>query len=89
MDMVVSVWVAGVFNDLNILEVSNQFARVLCGEFPQTQPSYCVNGKIFDWFYYLTDGIYPNWKIFVKTLSEPASKRRSTSVNVRRESESA
>ena len=66
----------GVFNDLNILEVSDHFAKVLNGSFPSVQPSYEINGMRFDWFYYLTDGIYPQWKVFVKTLSVSTSNKQ-------------
>lgn len=65
----------GAMNDLNILEVSDHFSRVLNGSFPPVTPSYEVNGKTFDWFYYLTDGIYPNWKIFMQSISEPSDKK--------------
>lgn len=65
----------GVLNDLNILEVSDLFSKVLCGSFPPVCPSYTVNGQAFNWFYYLADGIYPDWKVFVKTLSQPTSNK--------------
>lgn len=65
----------GAMNDLNILEVSNHFQQVLSGVFPPTQPSYTVAGKSFDWFYYLTDGIYPSWKVFIKTVSQPLTRK--------------
>ncbi|CDF33411.1 unnamed protein product [Chondrus crispus] len=65
----------GVLNDLNILEVSEHFSQVLNGRFPPVEPSYSIDGKVFNWFYYLTDGIYPCWKIFVKSLSTPSSRK--------------
>lgn len=60
----------GTFIDLNILEVSNHFSKVLSGSFPPVYSTYTVDGKVLDWFYYLTDGIYPPWNIFVQTLQD-------------------
>lgn len=34
-----------------------------------------MNGKHFDWFYYLTDRIFPPWKIFVKSISDPLDRK--------------
>lgn len=65
----------GAFNDLNILEVSNHFNRVLAGEFPQVEPSYTLSGEVFNWYYYLTDGIFPAWKIFIKSVQEAGTAR--------------
>lgn len=63
----------GAMNDLNILEVSNHFQRMLAGEIPVETPSYILQGKLFNWFYYLTDSIYSQWKIFVKTVQIPSN----------------
>ena len=35
---------------------------------------YCVNGTTRDYMYFLVDGIYPSWSIFVKTIPTPLSK---------------
>ena len=33
--------------------------------------TFTVNGKQYKMGYYLADGIYPDWKIFIKTILEP------------------
>lgn len=65
----------GVFNDLNILEVSQHFNEVLCGSFPPCTPSYEIAGQHFSSFYYLTDDIYPSWKIFIKSISDAVDRK--------------
>lgn len=59
----------GAMNDLNILELSDHFAKVLSGVFPSISPNYQVDNKPFSWFYYLTDGIYPPWRIFIQSIN--------------------
>ena len=73
-----------VLNDLNILEVSEHFSQVLNGWFLPVEPTFTKDGKVFNWFYYLTDGIYPCWKIFVKSLCTPSSKRRNCTANIKK-----
>ena len=34
-----------------------------------------INNNTYNGFYLLTDGIYPEWKIFVQTISEPLEKK--------------
>lgn len=38
-------------------------------------PSYKIAGDSFNWYYYLADGIYPAWKIFLQTLSDAAFEK--------------
>jgi Plant transposon protein len=62
----------GAYNDLNMVEVSSEFNRVLAGAFPPASPSYFIGGEEFRHFYYLAGGIYyPRWKIFAQILSDP------------------
>lgn len=65
----------GVYNDLQILDNSVHFSNVLSGNFPPSTVSYEVCGQAFNFFYYLADGIYPNWKVFLKTLSSSCSAK--------------
>lgn len=61
----------GMFNHLNMLEFSPHFVRMLSGIFPAGSVKCKVGETIFDWVYYLGDGIYPIWKCFGKTFSMP------------------
>lgn len=65
----------GSMNDLNILELSDHFNKVLSGTFPQITPSYTITNKQFNWYYYLTDGIYPPWRIFIQSLSSTTDRK--------------
>jgi hypothetical protein len=61
--------VAGSNNDINVLNKSPLFIRELKGEAPRVQ--FNVNGSRYDRGYYLADGIYPEWAVFVKTIPLP------------------
>jgi hypothetical protein len=37
---------------------------------------YKINGNVRDWMYFLVDGIYPNWAIFVNTFSCPTDPKK-------------
>lgn len=43
--------------------------------------SYQLNGKTRRQGYFLADGIYPNWPIFVKTVSNPANAKEKLFAN--------
>jgi hypothetical protein len=58
-------------NDINVLHRSHLFDRLAQGDAPAVK--YTLNGHNYDMGYYLTDEIYPNWSIFVKTINAPAS----------------
>lgn len=34
-----------------------------------------LNGRAYTFLYFLADGIYPHWSIFVSTISEPITKK--------------
>ncbi|KAJ9547490.1 LOW QUALITY PROTEIN: hypothetical protein OSB04_020033 [Centaurea solstitialis] len=59
----------GSLNDINVLHRSPIFDDVLIGQSPKV--SYIVNGHEYDKTYYLTDGIYPSWAAFVKSITSP------------------
>ena len=69
----------GSLNDLNILDRSSIVARMLDGSFNLRLPEhlhYTVNGTRRDYMYFLVDGIYPRWSVFVSTIANasPHSK---------------
>ncbi|XP_002440317.2 uncharacterized protein LOC8064730 [Sorghum bicolor] len=61
--------VAGSNNDINVLNQSHLFVEQLRGESPKVQ--YTINGREYDTGYYLADGIYPEWPVFVKSIRKP------------------
>nr|AAX96665.1 transposon protein, putative, ping/pong/SNOOPY sub-class [Oryza sativa Japonica Group]ABA92302.2 transposon protein, putative, Pong sub-class [Oryza sativa Japonica Group] len=65
--------VAGSNNDINVLNQSPLFVQQLRGEGPQVQ--YHVNGRQYNTGYYLADGIYPEWAVFVKSIRHPQSEK--------------
>ena len=69
----------GSLNDLNILEKSTIVGSNLNGMMELRLPQelrYSINGTVWDYLYFLVDGIYPKWPIFVSTVSDaiPGSK---------------
>jgi hypothetical protein len=65
--------VAGSNNDINVLQQSSIFIRKLKGQAPRVK--YTVNGNKYDQGYYLADGIYPEWAIFVKSIYMPINDK--------------
>lgn len=63
----------GSLNDINILDRSNIVGAILNQSFDTKIPSYMINGTIRDYCYFLVDGIYPCWSIFMKTNSVPTT----------------
>ncbi|XP_047949319.1 uncharacterized protein LOC125195176 [Salvia hispanica] len=61
-------------NDINVLQSSPLFNDECRGEGPEI--SFVANGTQYRGGYYLADGIYPRWPVFVKTLRLPAGARR-------------
>ena len=58
----------GANNDFNILDRSPFFHDLSAGRTPKVQ--FAINNQQHNLGYYLVDGIYPNWHIFVNTISE-------------------
>jgi hypothetical protein len=65
--------VAGSNNDINVIEKSPMFDDVLQGRAPEVH--FTVNGELFNMGYYLTDGIYPRWATFVKSIPQPLLRK--------------
>jgi hypothetical protein len=63
---------AGSNNDIIVLHRSLVFSMLIKCTAPQI--SYVINGNPYDKGYYLSDGIYPSWSTFVKTVCNPADE---------------
>jgi len=61
-------------NDINILDRSPLLVDLMHGRAPEV--NFEVNGESFTMGYYLADGIYPDWKVFVKTISAPQGEKK-------------
>ena len=62
-------------NDINVLQRFPLFARLAEGK---THPcNYTVIGHEYNMDYYLIDGIYPPWAIFVSTISNSVCQRKA------------
>jgi hypothetical protein len=59
----------GSHNNINVLDRSPLFKNLLNGTSPTC--IFTINNHDYNQGYYLADGIYPNWPVFVKLLSEP------------------
>ena len=69
----------GSLNDLNILKKSTIVGSILNGTMELCLPQelhYSINGTVHDYLYFLVNGIYPKWPIFISTDSDaiPGSK---------------
>nr|XP_043635130.1 uncharacterized protein LOC122606231 [Erigeron canadensis] len=65
---------AGSNNDINVPNQSNLFREIIEDTAPDT--SFSVNGTEYKKAYYLADGIYPEWSMFVKSFSCPQDEKR-------------
>ena len=63
------IGIPGSNNDINIIDRSPLMSKLLKGVAPHVQ--YQVNGNDYSMAYMLVDGIYPNWPVFLKTISQP------------------
>jgi hypothetical protein len=80
LDLACFFGVVGSNNDINVLNQSPLFNDVIRGHTPEV--SFTVNGREQHMRYYLTDGIYPSWSVFVKGVHVPQQeKHRFFSMN--------
>lgn len=63
---------AGSQNDINVINSSTLTRHFLHGHHPNF--AYEINNTVRENPYYLADGIYPKWSIFVKTIPRPQSE---------------
>jgi hypothetical protein len=63
----------GSLNDINILNKSSIVGSILDGTFDLKTSPYTINGTTRDWLYFLVDGIYPKYSIFISTVQHPQS----------------
>lgn len=61
-------------NDLNVLDRSPVIQNMLSGESWDTH--FVVNGILYNRYYLLADGIYPQWSCFVQTIHAPDDEKR-------------
>ena len=61
-------------NDINVLEWSHIFFDFAEGR--ALALHYLINGHDYAMWYYLTDGIYPKWATFVKTISASQGQKQ-------------
>ncbi|CEO99784.1 DDE Tnp4 domain-containing protein [Plasmodiophora brassicae] len=64
----------GTLNDINVLHRSPFLSALIDGSFPSVE--YRVNGHTYTVPYWLADGIYPDWQIFVKSIPDPQGPAR-------------
>jgi hypothetical protein len=65
--------VTGSNNDINVLNQSLLFVDVIRGRTPKV--SFTVNGRVHHMGYYLIDGIYPSWPVFMKGVPIPQQEK--------------
>jgi hypothetical protein len=64
----------GSMNDINVLQRSPLLHVFLDGSMPEIR--YEVNGNSYTTPYWLVDGIYPNWPVFMKPIPDPQGVAR-------------
>jgi hypothetical protein len=65
----------GSLNDINILQKSTIVGSILNGSFDLKVTPYTINNTTRDWLYFLVDGIYPKYSIFINTFQHPTDEK--------------
>jgi hypothetical protein len=73
LDLPCFFWVTGSNNEINVLNQSPLLVDVIRGCTPEV--SFTVNGHEHHMVYYLTDGIYPSWLVFMKGVPIPQQEK--------------
>jgi len=66
----------GSLNDLNVLDKSSIVGSMYNGSLDLRSEPYRINGQSRDWHYFLVDGIYPEWAIFVNTYQDTSDEKK-------------
>ena len=61
----------GSLNDINICQRSTLLHDIINGQSHKVE--FTVNGRIYNMPYFLVDGIYPQWYVFLKAVPDPVS----------------
>lgn len=64
----------GSHNDINVFLSSPVLEEMISGLAPHS--AFYANGNHYDFGYYLSDGIYPEYSTFVKTFTDPIDQKR-------------
>ncbi|GJS28725.1 protein translocase subunit SecA2, chloroplastic isoform X1 [Tanacetum coccineum] len=62
---------SGSNNNVNVLRQSPVLNDLKVGKAPEVP--FVANDVTYKWGYYLTDGIYPEWAVLMKSISQPGS----------------
>jgi hypothetical protein len=65
----------GTLSDLNILDKSTIVESILSGEMDLNTDKYPINDVFRDGLYFLVDGIYPRWAIFMNKYKHPENEK--------------
>jgi len=65
----------GSLNDINVLNKSSIVLSIFNGDLDLLTPPYRINNAQRDYAYFLVDGIYPNWSIFINTFNDPQDEK--------------
>lgn len=66
----------GAKNDISIMSQSSLFNDIRNGKWPLIKPSTNISGIPIEWFFFLSDGIYPRLRFFAKPHPDAKSKKQ-------------